>query len=95
MAIPALNCWLVSAPEVRPFFHRGLGAFPILPIWLANQAEMVTLLHHCGAESALKSGSTIGAAVAAGAEASTDFSATEALATLIGSNVAVELGGSA
>ena len=55
---------------------------------------MVTPLHHRGAESALKSGSTIGAAVAAGAEASTDFSATEALATLIGSNIAVELGGS-
>ena len=44
---------------------------------------------------ALKSGSTLGAAVAAGAEASTEFSAAEALATLIGANIAVGLGDSA
>ena len=95
------------------------SAFPILSIWLANQAETVTPLRHRGAESALvsrpyldvetrrlqpgtdafllalKSGSTIGAAVAVGAEASTEFSAAEALATLIGANIAVELGDSA
>jgi hypothetical protein len=95
------------------------SAFPILSIWLANQAETVAPLRHRGAESALVSRpyfdvetrrlqpgtgaflwalqarATIGEAVGAGEAASAEFSAAEALATLIGANIAVELGDSA
>lgn len=104
---------------LHPSVGIVISTFPILSIWLANQAETVAPLRHRGAESALvsrpyfdvetrrlqpgtdafllalKSGSTLGAAVAAGAEASTEFSAAEALATLIGANIAVGLGDSA
>jgi hypothetical protein len=103
------------AVTLHPSVGIVTSPFPILSIWLANQAETVPSLRHRGAESALVSrpyfevetrrlqpgtdafllalsvGSTIGAAVAAGAEASTEFSAAEALATLIGASIAVEL----
>ena len=103
---------------LHPSVFVVTSIFPVLSIWLANQAETGSPLRHRGAESALvarpyldvetrrlqpgtdtflaalKTGSTIGAAAIAGAEASANFSAAEALATLIGANIAIDLGDS-
>jgi putative DNA-binding protein len=102
--------------RLHPSVHIVTSDFPVVSIWLANQAETVSPLRHRGAEaalvsrpfcdvetrrlqpgtdaflSALKVGASIGTAVDAGEKASANFSAAEALATMIGANIAVALG---
>jgi hypothetical protein len=101
--------------ELHPSVFIVGSSYPVMSIWLANQAETVVPLRHRGAEtalvsrpfldvetrrlqpgtdaflSALQARASIGEAVAAGEAASPSFSAAEALATLIGANIAVAL----
>ncbi len=91
-AFPILSIWLANQSEtVTPLRHRAAE----LALVSRPYFDVETRRLQPGTDaflSALKGGATIGAAVEAGAEASTDFSAAEALATLLGANIAVELG---
>lgn len=94
-AFPVFSIWLANQAESAvPLRRMGAEAALVSRPFL----EVETRRLHPGTHaflSALKSGSTIGAAVTAGAEASGNFSAAEALATLIGANIAIRLGDSA
>ena len=89
---PIFSIWLAhQSQSVLPISHRAaesaLVARPFLDVETRRLAPGTdTFL------TALKSGSTIGEAVAAGAHASSNFNAAEALATLIGANIAIGLG---
>ncbi len=94
-ASPAFSIWLANQAETAsPLRHRGAEAALVSRPCL----DVETRRLQPGTDaflSALKDGSTIGAAIIAGNEASASFSAAEALATLIGANIAIGLGDSA
>ena len=88
---PVISIWEANqAQSVAPFSPRGkeaaLVARPFLAVETRRLAAGTDAFLAC-----LKSGSTIGEAVEAGAAAASTFSPAEALATLIGANIAVSI----
>jgi hypothetical protein len=89
---PVMSIWLASQNDGGPLRHRGAESALVSRPFFA--VETRKLQPGTGAFlSALKIGSNIGGAIAAGSQASQHFSAAEALATLIGANIAIVLGG--
>ena len=91
-AYPIISIWTANQAEtVSPLRHRGreaaLIARPFLEVTTRRLAPGTD-----GFLMALKAGSTSGEAVEAGHKASRNFSAAEALATLVGANIAIGLG---
>ena len=88
---PVLSIWLANQTETgSPLRHRGpeaaLVSRPFFDVEVRRlQPGTDAFL------SALKAGATIGAAVDAGEQASANFSSAEAVATLVGANIAVAL----
>ncbi len=92
-AYPVISIWAANqAATVTPFSPRGkeaaLIARPFIEVETRRLAPGTDVFLAC-----LKSGSTLGEAVEAGAAASAAFSPAEALATLIGANIAIGLSG--
>lgn len=91
---PVISIWLANQAEtVTPLRQRGAEAALVSRPFL----DVETRRLQPGTDaflSVLKAGATIGEAVGAGEVASLSFSAAEALATLIGANIAVALGAS-